>query len=117
MSKNKPIQQKRAPDWVPRFGLAAAAVVVAATTAVVTAAAAVQAVVATAAEQDQQDDDPAHIATTEAIVTHKNTSIGKFQRLSRSFHVILPRQKCAGDSDLTAQKKYRIIPSPNYYRS
>ena len=102
---------------MPRARLAAAAVVVAATTAVVTTAAAIQTVVATAAEQDQQDDDPAHVATTEAIVTHKNTSIGKFQRLSRSFHVILPRQKCAGDSDLTAQKKYRIIPSPNYYRS
>ena len=64
---------------MPRFGLAAAAVVIATTVAVIVRTAA-QAVVATAAEQDQQDDDPAHVATTEAVVIHKNTSIGKFQR-------------------------------------
>ena len=91
---------------MPRFELAAAAVVVAATVAVVTATAAIQTVIATAAEQDQQDDDPAHIATTEAIVTHKNTSIGNFQRLSRSSHVILGAKKCAGISkkEIPAQK-------------
>ena len=52
--------------------IAAAAVVIVATAVVAVAAALT--VVAAAAEQQKQNDDPAEIATTETIVTHKNTS-------------------------------------------
>ena len=71
-------------EKAPRLGrfsrILAAAVVVAAAAVVgiaaaIIAAAAVQTiVVAAAAEQQKQNDDPAEIATTETIVTHKNTS-------------------------------------------
>jgi hypothetical protein len=57
------------PDWAPHSLLAAAAVIALVSTLVAVAA---------AAEQQDQNDDPAHIPTTEAVVTtiitHTDTS-------------------------------------------
>ena len=66
------------PYEVPAKRLAAVIVATAAATVVATAAAVIvavdTAVVAAATEQDEQNDDPAHIATAETVIKHKNTS-------------------------------------------
>ena len=59
------------------FLLAAAAVIFAAT--VIVAAAVVVITVPATTEQDQQDDDPAPV-TAKAIIAHKITSTGRFER-------------------------------------